>query len=60
MAGREVLILQIHWSARVDLAAAMLRQVVDDSYVGKAMAVTTTTGTPTLWQLLRKEAGSKQ
>jgi putative NADH-flavin reductase len=48
------------FTARVDLAAAMLDQLHLEDYVGKAVAVTTTTGTPTLWQMLRKEAGSKK
>lgn len=48
------------FTARVDLAAAMLDQLDDESYVGKAVAVTTTTNTPTLWQMMRQEAGSKK
>jgi putative NADH-flavin reductase len=48
------------FTARIDLAAAILDQLHLDTYVGKAVAVTTTTGTPTLFQMLRKEAGSKK
>lgn len=47
------------FTARCDLAAAMLDQLDDDTYLAKAVAVTTTTGTPTLLQMLRNEAGSK-
>jgi len=48
------------FTARIDLAAAMLDQVDSHVYIGKAVAVTTTTGTPTLWQMMRNEAGSKK
>jgi nucleoside-diphosphate-sugar epimerase len=48
------------FTARVDLAAAMLAEVETDAHVGKAIAVTTSEGTPTLWQMLRAEAGSKE
>ena len=48
------------FTARVDLAAAMLAQLDDDSYVRKALAVTTTVGTPTLLQMMLKEARSKK
>jgi putative NADH-flavin reductase len=47
------------FTARVDLAAAMLAQVEDDTFVGKAVAVTTTTNTPTLLQMMLREARSK-
>jgi putative NADH-flavin reductase len=47
------------FTARVDLAAAMLSQLDDDTFVGKAVAVTTTTNTPTLLQMMMKEARSK-
>jgi nucleoside-diphosphate-sugar epimerase len=47
------------FTARVDLAAAMLAELGTDAHVGKAIAVTTSEGTPTLWQMLRAEAGSK-
>lgn len=48
------------FTARVDLAAAMLAQLEDETYVRKAVAVTTTRHTPTLFQMLRAEAGSKK
>lgn len=47
------------FTARIDLAAAMLAQLDDDTYVGKAVAVTTTQDTPTLVEMLRNEAGPK-
>lgn len=47
------------FTARIDLAAAMLAQLETDRYVGKAIAVTTSEDTPTLWQMFRAEAGSK-
>lgn len=47
------------FTARIDLAAAMLAELTSDKHVGKAIAVTTSEGTPTLWQMLRAEAGSK-
>ncbi|HET6165747.1 MAG TPA: NAD(P)H-binding protein [Marmoricola sp.] len=47
------------FTARIDLAAAMLAQLESDATVGKAVAVTTSEDTPTLWQMLRAEAGSK-
>lgn len=46
------------FTARIDLAAAMLAELDTDGHVGKAVAVTTSESTPTLWQMLRAEAGS--
>jgi putative NADH-flavin reductase len=48
------------FTARIDLAAAMLAQVETDTYAGKAVAVTTSENTPTLFQMMRNEAGSKK
>ena len=48
------------FTARIDLAAAMLAQVESDLHVGKAVAVTTSDNTPTLLQMMRNEAGSKK
>lgn len=48
------------FTARVDLAAAILAQVESDAYVGKAVAVTTSENTPTLLQMMRHEAGLKK
>lgn len=47
------------FTTRIDLAAAMLAELTSDKHVGKAIAVTTSEGTPTLWQMLRAEAGPK-
>ena len=47
------------FTARIDLAAAMLAELTSDTHVGRAIAVTTSEGTPTLWQMLRAEAGPK-
>ncbi len=44
------------FTSRADLAASILAQLADTRYVGKAVAVTTVEGTPTLWQMLRREA----
>ncbi|MEP6815589.1 MAG: SDR family oxidoreductase [Marmoricola sp.] len=46
------------FTSRADLAAAMLSQLGDDRYV-RSVAVTTTVGTPSLWQLLKQEAFGK-
>ena len=43
------------FTSRADLAAALLDQVGDETYVRKAVAVTTTEGVPTIWQVLRRE-----
>jgi putative NADH-flavin reductase len=47
------------FTARIDLAAAILAQLDEDTYVGKAVAVTTSENNPTLFQMMRAEAGSK-
>ena len=47
------------FTARIDLAAAILAQLETDRYAGKAIAVTTSENTPTLLQMMRNEAGSK-
>lgn len=44
------------FTSRADLAAAILEQVADNRFVRKAVAVTTTEGIPTLWQMMRREA----
>ncbi len=44
------------FTSRADLAASMLAQLGDPRFVRKAVAVTTSAGTPTLWQLMRREA----
>jgi hypothetical protein len=44
------------FTSRPDLAASLLEQTTDDRFVRKAVAVTTSEGTPTLLQMLRREA----
>jgi putative NADH-flavin reductase len=44
------------FTSRADLAACLLAQVSDDRFVRKAVAVTTSEGAPTLFQMLRREA----
>jgi nucleoside-diphosphate-sugar epimerase len=44
------------FTSRGDLAASMLAQLTDGRFVRRAVAVTTTEGTPTLWQMMRREA----
>jgi nucleoside-diphosphate-sugar epimerase len=47
------------FTSRADLAACMLQQATDTTFVRKAVAVTTSEGAPTLFQLLRREAFKK-
>jgi len=44
------------FTSRADLAASMLEQVTDGRFARKAVAVTTSAGAPTLFQVLRREA----
>ena len=44
------------FTSRADLAASLLEQAADVRFVRKAVAVTTSDGTPTLLQVLRREA----
>lgn len=44
------------FTSRADLAASMLEQVTGTRFIHKTVAVTTSEGTPTLWQMLRSEA----
>jgi hypothetical protein len=44
------------FTVRADLAASLLEQATDVRFVRKAVAVTTTEGAPTLFQMLRREA----
>lgn len=44
------------FTSRADLAASMLEQATSTQYVRKAVAVTTSQGAPTLFQMMRKEA----
>ncbi|MFQ6328578.1 NAD(P)-dependent oxidoreductase [Nocardia sp. CWNU-33] len=47
------------YTARIDLAASLLRLVGDDRFVRKIVGVVTTTDNPSLLQLIRKEALGK-
>jgi putative NADH-flavin reductase len=47
------------FTSRADLAACMLEQATDGRFVHKAVAVTTSEGVPTLFQMLRREAFKK-
>ena len=44
------------FASRADLAASLLEQATDVRFVRRAVAVTTSDGAPTLFQLLRREA----
>ena len=44
------------FTSRADLAASLLEQATDVRFVRRAVAVTTSDGAPTLFQLLRREA----
>jgi putative NADH-flavin reductase len=44
------------FTSRADLAASLLEQATETRFVRKAVAVTTSDGTPTLSQMLRREA----
>jgi putative NADH-flavin reductase len=44
------------FTSRTDLAACLLDQVTDTRFVRKTLAVNTTEGIPTMWQMLRREA----
>jgi nucleoside-diphosphate-sugar epimerase len=44
------------FTSRADLAASLLEQATDGRFVRKALAVTTSEGAPTLFQLIRREA----
>jgi putative NADH-flavin reductase len=47
------------FTSRADLAASLLEQAGDVRFVRKAVAVTTSDGAPTLFQMLRREAFKK-
>jgi nucleoside-diphosphate-sugar epimerase len=48
------------FTSRADLAACLLEQATDERFVRKTVAVTTSEGVPTLFQLLRREAFNGQ
>ncbi|MFD4369921.1 NAD(P)-dependent oxidoreductase [Rhodococcus sp. NPDC058521] len=45
-----------HYTARIDLADALLGAVVNDLHRGRVIEAITTEGTPTFWDVLRREA----
>jgi putative NADH-flavin reductase len=47
------------FTSRADLAASLLEQATDVRFARKAVAVTTSDGAPTLFQMLRREAFKK-
>jgi nucleoside-diphosphate-sugar epimerase len=47
------------YTSRTDLAACLLAQATDPTWVGRTVAVTTAEDTPTLWSVLRREAFAK-
>jgi putative NADH-flavin reductase len=47
------------FTSRADLAASLLEQVSDARFIRKAVAVTTSDGAPTLFQMMRREAFKK-
>jgi putative NADH-flavin reductase len=47
------------FTSRADLAACLLEEATDRQFVHRAVAVTTSEGVPTLFQLLRREALKK-
>ncbi len=47
------------FTSRADLAASLLAQATDTRFVRKAVAVTTSEGAPTLFQMMRREAFQK-
>jgi nucleoside-diphosphate-sugar epimerase len=44
------------YTARIDLADYMVKLASDPAAVGKAVVVSTTENTPTMWQMVRREA----
>jgi nucleoside-diphosphate-sugar epimerase len=44
------------FTSRADLASSLLEQATDSRFVRQAVAVTTSEGVPTLFQMLRREA----
>jgi hypothetical protein len=44
------------FTSRAGLAASLLEQATGTRFVGRAVAVTTSEGVPTLFQMLRREA----
>ena len=44
------------FTARIDLADYMVTLAADPSTAGKTVVVSTTENTPTMWQMIRREA----
>jgi nucleoside-diphosphate-sugar epimerase len=44
------------FTARIDLADYMIKLAADPSAAGKTVVVSTTENTPTMWQMIRREA----
>ncbi|WP_018180877.1 NAD(P)-dependent oxidoreductase [Jongsikchunia kroppenstedtii] len=44
------------FTSRADLAACLVAQAGDERWVGRRVAVTTSDGAPTIWQMIRREA----
>jgi NAD(P)H-binding len=47
------------FTARIDLADYLVRLATDPATVGRAVTISTTEHTPTLWQVIRREAFKK-
>jgi hypothetical protein len=48
------------FTSRADLAAGLLDQAASTRFVRKAVAITTSEGAPTLFQMMRREALKKK
>jgi uncharacterized protein YbjT (DUF2867 family) len=47
------------FTARIDLADYLLALLDDSATIGKTVVISTTENTPTVWQMIRREAGAK-
>jgi len=47
------------FTARIDLADYLVSLVTDPTTIGRTVIVSTTDDTPSLWQMIRREAGSR-
>jgi uncharacterized protein YbjT (DUF2867 family) len=47
------------FTSRADLAASLIEQAGDTRFIRKAVAVTTSEGAPTVFQMMRREAFKK-
>jgi nucleoside-diphosphate-sugar epimerase len=48
------------FTARADLADYLIRLAADSATARRTVIVSTTTSTPSLWQMIRREAGSRE